>query len=120
MRPLRPVKKNEKSFPFLLLPFVTTIPLILLTGNNLHITTIHRFLCLFCNNLFFFSQIRKLIVPDLPQAHGALRRRNTRCATLSAAVSSICCVYPFPVTRRAGAEIAALLISCAWYTSGNC
>lgn len=27
---------------------------------------------------------------------------------------------PFPVTRRAGADIAALLISCAWYTSGNC
>ena len=27
---------------------------------------------------------------------------------------------PFPATLRAGADIAALLISCAWYTSGNC
>ncbi|MCM7828821.1 hypothetical protein, partial [Enterobacter roggenkampii] len=26
---------------------------------------------------------------------------------------------PCPVTRRAGADIAALLIPCAWYTSGN-
>ena len=27
---------------------------------------------------------------------------------------------PCLVTRCAGADIAALFISCAWYTSGNC
>ena len=31
--------------------------------------------------------------------HGAQRRRNTTCATPSAAISSICCVYPLPLDR---------------------
>jgi len=28
--------------------------------------------------------------------------------------------FPYPVTRRAGADIPALLTPAPWYTSGNC
>lgn len=28
--------------------------------------------------------------------------------------------FPFPVTARPTPEMSALLIPCAWYTSGNC
>ncbi|HBY9500286.1 TPA: hypothetical protein MI989_26790 [Klebsiella pneumoniae] len=44
-------------------------------------------------------QIRKLSVPDLHALSGAPRPTDTRCATPSAAFSSICCVPPLPRDR---------------------
>lgn len=51
-------------------------------------------------NLYFFlsysAEIRKLPVPDLLHPPRCAAARNTTCATLSDAFSSICCVYPLP------------------------
>ncbi|ROE93208.1 hypothetical protein C4Y86_000025 [Klebsiella pneumoniae subsp. pneumoniae] len=44
-------------------------------------------------------EIRKKVVPDLYALSGAPRPTDTRCATPSAAFSSICCVPPLPRDR---------------------
>ncbi|RNV88868.1 hypothetical protein CAG30_006075 [Klebsiella pneumoniae] len=44
-------------------------------------------------------EIRKKVVPDLHALSGAPRPTDTRCATPSAAFSSICCVPPLPRDR---------------------
>jgi hypothetical protein len=53
-------------------------------------------------SLFSRSDPKKL-VPDLPQASGALRRRNTRCSHCCQLLFLLYVVFtPFPVTRRGG------------------
>nr|UOL51991.1 hypothetical protein [Enterobacter hormaechei subsp. steigerwaltii] len=52
-----------------------------------------------CCILSFPGQIRKKVVPDLHALSGAPRPTDTRCATPSAAFSSICCVPPLPRDR---------------------
>lgn len=47
-------------------------------------------------SLFYSPEIRFLVVPDLTKPPRRAAARNTTCATLSAAFSSICCVYPLP------------------------
>ena len=47
----------------------------------------------------FSMEIRKKVVPDLYALSGAPRPTDTRCATPSAAFSSICCVPPLPRDR---------------------
>ncbi|THI07656.1 hypothetical protein E9168_27570 [Klebsiella pneumoniae subsp. pneumoniae] len=49
--------------------------------------------------VFSATQIRKDAVPDLHALSGAPRPTDTRCATPSAAFSSICCVPPLPRDR---------------------
>ncbi|AVS24436.1 hypothetical protein C9J89_27675 (plasmid) [Klebsiella pneumoniae] len=53
----------------------------------------------FYPSLLSFPEIRKLQVPDLHALSGAPRPTDTRCATPSAAFSSICCVPPLPRDR---------------------
>ena len=60
-------------------------------------------LCMFINYHIYCgfpaAQIRFLAVPDLYALSGAPRPTDTRCATPSAAFSSICCVPPLPRDR---------------------
>lgn len=54
----------------------------------------------------------------LPPARSGAETQHVPCHQLRFLLYVV--FIPFPVIRRAGADIAALLISCAWYTSGNC